>query len=68
MFFLRIELFEVVYVILNILYELIIIRIWDYLGLFLGILKSFVYKVDMGRKIIVGVIDIGLLYLWRKCF
>ncbi|XP_033140688.1 subtilisin-like protease SBT3.10 isoform X1 [Brassica rapa] len=54
------ELPEVVHVIPNTLYELTTTRTWDYLGLSPGTSKSLVHKADMGRKIIVGVIDTGV--------
>ncbi|KAL0877057.1 hypothetical protein Bca101_026762 [Brassica carinata] len=54
------ELPEVVHVIPNTLYELTTTRTWDYLGLSPGTSKSLLHKADMGRKIIVGVIDTGV--------
>ncbi|KAJ0243139.1 Subtilisin-like protease [Hirschfeldia incana] len=54
------ELPEVVHVIANTLYELTTTRTWDYLGLSPGTSKSLLHKADMGRKIIVGVIDSGV--------
>ncbi|CAN6846489.1 unnamed protein product, partial [Brassica oleracea] len=56
----RTELPEVVHVIPNTLYELTTTRTWDYLGLSPGTSKSLLHKADMGRKIIVGVIDTGV--------
>uniref|UniRef100_A0A0D3AT62 Peptidase S8/S53 domain-containing protein n=1 Tax=Brassica oleracea var. oleracea TaxID=109376 RepID=A0A0D3AT62_BRAOL len=56
----RTELPEVVHVIPNTLYELTTTRTWDCLGLSPGTSKSLLHKANMGRKIIVGVIDTGV--------
>ncbi|VVB11836.1 unnamed protein product [Arabis nemorensis] len=54
------ELPEVVHVIPNTLYELTTTRTWDYLDQSPGNPKSLLQKANMGREVIVGVVDSGV--------
>ncbi|KAL1222432.1 Subtilisin-like protease SBT3.10 [Cardamine amara subsp. amara] len=54
------ELPEVVHVIPNTLYELTTTRTWDYLGISSGNSNSLLHKANMGKEVIVGVIDTGV--------